>query len=103
MRELDDGRILVHCFAGCSVPAILEAVGLDFDALFPGHSIEYGRREPRPFSAADALRCIAFEATLSAVAASSLAQGIPLSRADRLRLVRAAARINHALDVALGR
>lgn len=103
MRELDDGRVLVHCFAGCSVPSILEAVGLDFDALFPERSIEYGRREPRPFSAIDALRCIAFEATLSAVAAANLAQGVPLRRADRLRLVRAAARINHALDVTLGR
>lgn len=103
MRELDDGRILVHCFAGCSVPAILEAVGLDFDALFPDRSIEHGRREPRPFSALDAFRCIAFEANLSAVAASNLAQGTPLNRDDRLRLVRAAARINHALDVALGR
>jgi hypothetical protein len=103
VRELDDGRILVHCFAGCSVPAILDAVGLDFDALFPDRSIEHGRRESRPFSTLDALRCVAFEATLSAVAASNLAQGIPLSRADRLRLVRAAGRINHALDVALGR
>lgn len=103
VRELDDGRILIHCFAGCSVPAILEAVGLNFDALFPNRSIEYGRREPRPFSAVDALRCITFEAMLSAVAAANLAQGIPLSRTDRLRLVRAAARINHALDVALGR
>jgi len=103
VRELDDGRVLVHCFAGCSVPAILMAVDLEFEALFPERTIEHGAREPRPFSALDALRCVAFEATLSAVAASNLAQGIPLSRSDRLRLLRAAGRINHALDVALGR
>ena len=103
MRELDDGRVLIHCFAGCSVAGILTAVGLNFDSLFPGRSIEHGRRVSHPFSALDALRCIAFEATLSAVAASNLAQGTPLSRADRMRLLRAAGRINHALEVALGR
>lgn len=103
VRELDDGRVLVHCFAGCSVPAILDAASLDFDVLFPERDVEHGRRETRPFSALDALRCIAFEAMLAAVAAANLTQGIPLSRADRLRLVRAAARINHALDVTLGR
>jgi hypothetical protein len=103
VRELDDGRILVHCFAGCSVQAILDTIGLEFGALFPHRSSEHGRRESRPFSALDALQCVAFEATLSAVAASNLAQGIALSRADRLRLARAAGRINHALEVALGR
>ena len=28
IRELGDGRILIHDFAGCSVEAILDAVGL---------------------------------------------------------------------------
>ena len=35
VRELDDGRVLVHDFAGCSVEDVLVAVGLSFDALFP--------------------------------------------------------------------
>jgi hypothetical protein len=103
VRELDDGRVLIHCFAGCSAAGILTAVGLNFDALFPGRPIEHGRGVSQPFSALDALRCIAFEATLSAVAASNLAQGTPLRRADRMRLLQAAGRINHALEIALGR
>jgi len=35
VREGDDGRVLVHCHAGCSVEAILAALGLDETALFP--------------------------------------------------------------------
>ena len=31
IRELDDGRVLVHDFAACAVADVLAAVGLDFD------------------------------------------------------------------------
>lgn len=35
IREMDDGRVLVHCFAGCSVHEIVQAVGLELSDLFP--------------------------------------------------------------------
>lgn len=35
IRETDDGRVLVHCFAGCSVHEIAQAVGLELSDLFP--------------------------------------------------------------------
>ena len=43
IRECDDGRVLLHCFAGCEVESVLTAVGLDFGDLYPdkpdaGHS-----------------------------------------------------------------
>ena len=100
LRELDDGRALIHCFAGCSVEEVLGSVGLDFDALYPERLSE-SKPIRRPFSSADALRCITGEAVLVALAASDLAQGKPLSEDLRVRLVTAAGRINHALDVAL--
>jgi predicted protein tyrosine phosphatase len=31
----DDGRILIHCFAGCSAQEIVAAVGLKTRDLFP--------------------------------------------------------------------
>src|SRR4030095_13884447 len=34
VREGDDGRVLVHCHAGCATDAVLAALGLDDTALF---------------------------------------------------------------------
>jgi hypothetical protein len=33
--EAEDGRVLLHCFAGCSVEAICEAIGCRLADLFP--------------------------------------------------------------------
>jgi hypothetical protein len=35
IREGADGRVLLHCFAGCETGAVLEALGLQFSDLFP--------------------------------------------------------------------
>ena len=33
-----DGRILLHCFAGCSIEDICSALGIEVRDLFPGNS-----------------------------------------------------------------
>lgn len=35
IREADDGRVLVHCFVGCSNDDILAALGLTWRDLYP--------------------------------------------------------------------
>lgn len=35
VRELPDGRVLVHCFAGCETESVLGSVGMDMSDLFP--------------------------------------------------------------------
>lgn len=99
IRELDDGRILVHCFAGCDTHAVLSAVGLFFDDLFPPRDLgHHAKREARPFPAADILRAIAFEAFVVVAAGSAMQAGEPLSAVDRDRLILAVSRIQAALD-----
>lgn len=34
ITEGQDGRVLVHCFAGCDTAAVLAAIGLSFSDLF---------------------------------------------------------------------
>jgi hypothetical protein len=97
VRELDDGRTLVHCFAGCSVHEVVAALGLELDALFPPRPLFDGRKPERnPFSAADALRCLAFEARLVYLAALETLEGNVLNDADFERLALAVERFEAA-------
>jgi len=101
VRELDDGRVLLHCFAGCATAAVLAAVGLDFSALFPPRRL--GDALPplrRPFPAADVLRALAFEALVVCQYARSLEQGGVLTPNERQRLHVAVCRLQHAVEVA---
>ena len=95
-RELDDGRLLIHDFAGDAAVDILAAVGLDLSDLYPDNISTQGKSERRPFLATDALRCVAFEALVVSAAAASLSNGEPLSPIDRERLLVAAERLNSA-------
>lgn len=98
IRELEDGRVLVHCFAGCDARDVLAAVGLTFDVLFPRRPVAHrGKPERRPFPAADVLRCIALEVLIVAVAAYRLGNGQALDGADRARLLVAASRLQAAV------
>ena len=50
ISEQSDGRVLIHCHAGCGALDVLTAVGLDYDALFPEKLDSYtprGRRAPQ--------------------------------------------------------
>ena len=104
VRELDDGRTLVHCFAGCDVHEVVAAVGLDLADLFPPRpegTLDHRQRgERRPFPATDALRILAREALHVGLVASRLGNGHALDDEGRARLLIAAQRIDAALAAA---
>lgn len=99
IRELDDGRILIHCFAGCDTSSVLTAMSLSMDDLFPGKNEAWqAKGERRPFNASDALRNVAFESLVVMTAAAAILAGEPLSVMDRERLSAAVNRIQSALS-----
>lgn len=101
VRELDDGRVLVHCFAGCDVHQIVGAVGLQITDLFPPRETSHHYpRERRPFPAADVLRAIGFEVLVVMTAGAALLDGKPFNQADRERLALAVGRIRAAAKYA---
>lgn len=103
IRECDDGRVLLHCFAQCSVEEVLNAIGMDWDAIMPPRAIgDDIKREHRPFNAHDILACIATEALIVAIAASDIGRGIATTDADRERVMLAASRIEAARELAHG-
>ncbi len=100
IRQADDGKVLVHCFTGCSVHDVVGAVGMEISDLFPPRQ-HHGKPERRPFPAVDALRAVAFEALTVAAAGSALLAGQPFSPADRERLILAVSRIQGAVSAVM--
>lgn len=97
-REVDDGRILIICRAGCSSGEILAAMGLEFSDLFPERLPEQRYRPLKPaFPAADVLAALRNEALIVSVLAANQAHGTKVSMADRERAMVAAERIARAV------
>ncbi len=99
VRELDDGRILVKCFAGCSVEEVLDAVGLEFDALFPERAIgDRIPRERRPFNSSDILEALSFEINIASIILDRMVNDKDITAGDWLRFKTAADRVRSAKE-----
>jgi hypothetical protein len=90
IREIEDGRVLLHCFANCETGEVLAAVGLTFNDLFPETAFgEHAKPERRPWISADVLRCLAMDALVILQCANVLRSGTALSEVDQSRLTTA--------------
>jgi len=98
IRQTDDGKILLKCFAGCSAYEIVSAVGLSLNDLFPPKESNHSTPIKNPFPASSVLRCIQSEALIVVTAACNMANGMVLLKEDRQRLVIAASRIGGAYE-----
>jgi hypothetical protein len=100
VRVLDDGRILVHCFSGCDVSAVVSALGLSLADLFPDqpeNTASALKRELGPWYGMDVLRALRDELIVVQIAAEMMAVDRPLSPDDRVRLLLAKRRIDEAV------
>ena len=90
------GDVLAHHMAehGLDFIAAAKALGAWHD---DGKSSKQQR--PKPLPATEAIRLLAFESYVAAVAAGNLAHGVKLSDHDRARLLVAARRIQHVAEV----
>src|SRR5512134_3987358 len=78
IRELDDGRTLVHDFGGCSVDQVLGAVGMKVEDLFPPRPLEHAKRERRPWTINQGLDVLDHESNLICMAALNIGNGAHL-------------------------
>jgi hypothetical protein len=105
IRELDDGRVLVHCFAGCEVSDVLSAVDLTLADMFPKRMCNdspQGGREARAalreIGWAAALGVLSREASIVLTVVNALARGV-LTAEHAARLETAVERIQLAREV----
>ena len=101
VAELEDGRVLMHCFGGCAIEEVLAALGLTFGDLFPPRPVaDRASRLRRPFPAADVLQAVAYEALVVYFCARTLDEGKRLTGPERERLRLAVSRLQHAAEFA---
>jgi len=99
VRELDDGRLLVHCFAGCDIESVVSAVGLGLSDLFPDQLIQHRLRAlPKPLLVSDVVRCLQFELEVAWIVMADIAAGRIITAADRERADIARDRIRRFLS-----
>jgi hypothetical protein len=99
IKETSDDRVLLHCFAGCSVDEVAAAVGIELTDLFPPRESHGAPLKPRRLiSAAQALELLNDEAQLVALCGANIAHGIPLTSDDLTRCLTAAGRIAYLRD-----
>lgn len=100
IRETADGRVLIHCFAGCSPCEILQAIDLSAVDLVRHNQerhwwpsvLGYPKRNLK-----DLIPCVALEARIVLLAGEALADGEVLTEKDLDRLRRAVLLIEAAL------
>lgn len=92
-----NGKVLVHCFGGCSTEEVLAVTGLTFADLMPEPLEHNSPRVRKPYSDRELLTLLAFEATTVACIAAKMRAG---DNSEMDRLITAAGRINAALDMA---
>ena len=97
IKDLPDGRVLLHCFAGCDPDSVLAAVGLTFSDLMPERLQGDFKPVRFAFSALDTLRALVADLLFIRLCALSLAQGRALIESDREALHQSAYRIENAL------
>lgn len=90
------GDVLAYQMAatGAQFVDAAKAVG----AWVDGDGKPHTPQKPTPLSPRAALSVLAFEATLTAVAAGNIARGVNLTDLDRARLLKAANRINRLVE-----
>jgi hypothetical protein len=102
IRELDDGRVLIHDFGGCETGDVLSAIGLGFRDLFDNTLAHHFPPFRGGLSARELLQVISHETTVAALLASE-AQSRPLTSEEQDRLANAASRLAKAEALSHGR
>ena len=101
-RILEDGRVLLHAFCGCTTETVLGALGLELRDLFEqplGHQLPPSHSR---IPARDLLALIDREVTVATLILADVLEAHVVDEAQWSRLARSAARIAKAHDYARG-
>lgn len=99
VKETADGRVLVHCFSGCSAAEVVGAIGMTLADLMPERLTDSSL--PRmPWNPRTVLEAVANNATILALMATDTAHGKSLTYTDKDKMVELAGEILEAVEYA---
>jgi hypothetical protein len=107
IREVEDGRVLIHCFGGCAPLEVLHAVGLELSDLFEKRLSDFSDPVERKQMAArlfhrrvsNAAEVLAKESVVVACAGVDILTASDFLPSDHSLLIPAnQARLNFAVD-----
>jgi hypothetical protein len=88
--KLADDRILIHCFAGCDISAIVSTLELELSDLMPESKRHSRPDNKRPkFNKSEMFDRIVEESAILIVAIRQIFKGAPLNDNDMARVVKA--------------
>lgn len=89
ITEIEDGTVLLKCWAGCSANEIVSSIGLGLKDLFPRTEHTYKPSKLKPSK-----RAIAHEQLIITIAEATLSKGQALTNTDKERYQQAKQRLN---------
>ena len=96
IRELADGRILIHDFAGCSATDVLTALGMQMTDLFPDRLGHHFRPTRSRIPAGDILATLDHESLVVAIVGADFLEHKEIDDPTWARLAQAVSRVNEA-------
>ena len=105
ITEVEDGTILLKCWAGCSAAEVVAAIGLELRDLFPP-KFDYQTHKPNKpprYLAQDVVKTVITEATILTLGYRALQRGDDLTLDDQGRVELAINAIENCREVVVCR
>lgn len=99
IKIAEDGRVLLHCFAGCDIQSILNSVGLTLDDIVP-ERIDLLKPIGKAFNPYAILKTMKDEALFVYMCASHIEKGETLDQSDKDKLIETVQRLKEAYEYA---
>ncbi len=98
IKDGDDGRVLIHCFAGCETEDVLSALGMTFSDVMPERIGDEHSYKPlrKPFDARQVLETLDHEVMVTSIIAADFLEHKEIDCETWSRLGVAVDRINSA-------
>jgi|5B_taG_2_1085324.scaffolds.fasta_scaffold27643_2 hypothetical protein len=101
VKFTDDGRILLHCFAGtCGVDDICNSLGISIDYLLPNEKIDILKPTGKIYNPYAILKSLKNEVLLVAIAGAEISKNKEINKGDMERLWVAVNKIRSAYEYA---